>query len=95
MEAMSQNDGINYLIDIHRDSQRYNKTTATVNGVNYAKVYFIIGHANENWRQNEAFASKINAKLEKSYPGVSRGVWANQRIKGTGNIINPCRQTVS
>ncbi|MFB4330755.1 stage II sporulation protein P [Paenibacillus sp. CR_12] len=84
MEAMSQNDGINYLIDIHRDSQRYNKTTATVNGVNYAKVYFIIGHANENWRQNEAFASKINAKLEKSYPGVSRGVWGKSADQGNG-----------
>lgn len=84
MEAMSQNDGINYLIDIHRDSQRYNKTTATVNGVNYAKVYFIIGHANENWRQNEAFASKINAKLELSYPGVSRGVWGKSADQGNG-----------
>ena len=94
MEAMSQNDGINYLIDIHRDSQRYNKTTATVNGVNYAKVYFIIGHANENWRQNEAFASKINAKLEKSYPGCL-GAWGKSADQGNGNIINPCRQTVS
>ncbi|MFE9277047.1 stage II sporulation protein P [Paenibacillus glucanolyticus] len=84
MEAMSQNDGINYLIDIHRDSQRYNKTTATVNGLNYAKVYFIIGHANENWRKNEEFASKINAKLEKSYPGVSRGVWGKSADQGNG-----------
>lgn len=84
MEAMSQHDGISYLIDIHRDSQRYNKTTATVNGEKYAKVYFIIGHANENWRKNEAFASKINAKLEKLYPGVSRGVWGKSADQGNG-----------
>lgn len=84
VEAMSHHDGISYLIDIHRDSQRYSKTTATVNGEKYAKVYFIIGHANENWRKNEAFASKINAKLEKSYPGVSRGVWGKSADQGNG-----------
>ncbi|GAB6929536.1 spore autolysin SpoIIP [Paenibacillus sp. JCM 10914] len=84
IEAMAQHDEMNYLIDIHRDSQRYNKTTATVNGQNYAKVYFIVGHANENWRQNEAFASKINAKLEQSYPGISRGVWGKSADQGNG-----------
>lgn len=84
LEAMGRHDDLTYLIDIHRDSQRYSKTTATVNGVNYAKVYFIIGHANENWRKNEAFASKINAKLEASYPGISRGVWGKSADQGNG-----------
>lgn len=82
--ALSQNEDLTYLIDIHRDSQRHSKTTTTINGVNYAQVYFIIGHANKNWRQNEEFASKINQLLEKSYPGVSRGVWGKSADQGNG-----------
>ena len=82
--ALSQNEDLSYLIDIHRDSQRHSKTTTTINGVNYAQVYFIIGHANKNWRQNEEFASKINQLLEKSYPGVSRGVWGKSADQGNG-----------
>lgn len=82
--ALSQNEDLSYLIDIHRDSQRHSKTTTTINGVNYAQVYFIIGHANKNWRENEEFASKINGLLEKSYPGVSRGVWGKSADQGNG-----------
>ncbi|MGG1877659.1 stage II sporulation protein P [Paenibacillus cisolokensis] len=82
--AMANHDELSYLIDIHRDSQRYNKTTATINGLTYAKVYFIIGHGNENWRENEAFASKINEKLEASYPGISRGIWGKSADQGNG-----------
>lgn len=82
--VLSQNEDVTYLIDIHRDSQRHSKTTTTINGVNYAQVYFIIGHANKNWRENEEFASKINRLLEKSYPGVSRGVWGKSADQGNG-----------
>lgn len=82
-EAMSMNKQLTYLIDIHRDSQRHAKTTATINGKGYAKLYFIIGHDNKNWRQNEAFANRIHAKLEQKYPGLSRGIWGKD--KGGGN----------
>lgn len=82
--AMAQNDDLTYLIDIHRDSQRHSKTTTQINGVNYAQVYFIIGHANKNWRRNEEFASKINRRLEESYPGISRGVWGKSADQGNG-----------
>ncbi|WP_068622080.1 stage II sporulation protein P [Paenibacillus tuaregi] len=83
-EAISQNKDLTYFIDIHRDSQPYKKTTATIKGTTYAQVYFIIGHANPNWRKNEAFASQIHNRLEKSYPGVSRGIWGKTSAQGNG-----------
>lgn len=83
-EAMSQNGQLQYFIDIHRDSQRHDKTTTTIDGVSYAQVYFIIGHGNENWRKNEAFASSIHERLEKSYPGISRGIWGKTSSQGNG-----------
>lgn len=90
--ALSQNDDLTYLIDIHRDSQRHGKTTTTINDLGYAKVYFIIGHENPNWRQNEAFAAKIHKKLEAKYPGVSRGVWGKD---GGGANNGEYNQTLS
>lgn len=83
-EAISQNKELSYFIDIHRDSQRYKKTTTTINGVSYAQLYFIIGHANPNWRKNEAFASQIHSRLEKDYPGISRGIWGKTSAQGNG-----------
>ncbi len=82
--AMAENGQLQYFIDIHRDSQRHEKTTTQVGGESYAQVYFIIGHANENWRKNEAFASSIHERLEKSHPGISRGIWGKTSSQGNG-----------
>ncbi|MDO7905487.1 stage II sporulation protein P [Paenibacillus sp. JX-17] len=86
--ALAEHQSLQYLIDIHRDSQRHDKTTATINGVKYAKVYFIIGHENKNWKKNEAFAARIHAEFEKSYPGISRGVWGKDGGGGNNGEYN-------
>lgn len=83
-QAMAENGKLQYFIDIHRDSQRHEKTTTTINGETYAQVYFIIGHGNENWQKNEAFASSIHDRLEKSYSGISRGIWGKTSSQGNG-----------
>ncbi|AJS57660.1 stage II sporulation protein P [Paenibacillus sp. IHBB 10380] len=83
-EALAQNDQLTYLLDIHRDSQRHKKTTTVINNVSYAQMYFIIGHENKNWRQNEAYANAINKRLETSYPGISRGIWGKTAEQGNG-----------
>lgn len=90
--AMASNQEMSELIDIHRDSQRHGKTTAEINGKNYAQVYFILGHANKNWKQNEAFANQIHQLLEKNYPGVSRGIWGKSSGNGNNGEYN---QTLS
>lgn len=81
--ALAGNQEMTELIDIHRDSQRHGKTTAEIGGKSYAQVYFILGHANKNWKKNEAFANEIHQLLEKSYPGLSRGIWG--KSSGNGN----------
>jgi stage II sporulation protein P len=83
-QAMADNRHLQYFFDIHRDSQKRSKTTATIHGVDYAQVYFIIGHKNPNWKQNEAFASRIQERLEKNYPGLSRGIWGKTAANGNG-----------
>lgn len=83
-QALASNNQLKFFFDIHRDSQRRKKTTATIKGKDYAQVYFIIGHKNPNWRENEAFANEIHEQLEKNYPGLSRGVWGKTAANGNG-----------
>lgn len=83
-QAMADYRDLQYFIDIHRDSQRRSKTTATIKGVDYAQVYFIIGHKNPNWKRNEEFAGKIHERLEQNYPGLSRGIWGKTAANGNG-----------
>lgn len=83
-DAMASNKDLTFFFDIHRNSLRKKQTTITINGKAYAQVMFIIGQENPNWRKNEAFANKIQDKLEKQYPGISHGIWGKTTANGNG-----------
>jgi stage II sporulation protein P len=82
-EASASHPDLKFYFDIHRDSQRREKTTVTINGKNYAQLYFIIGGKNPNWKENEQFASQIHQTLESKYPGLSKGTFA-KAAEGNG-----------
>lgn len=84
VEAMAGSKGLKFFFDLHRDSQKRKYTTIDIDGVSYAQVYFVIGHKNPNWEENEAFATKIHEALEKKYPGISRGIWGKTAATGNG-----------
>ncbi|MEQ6375849.1 stage II sporulation protein P [Bacillaceae bacterium S4-13-56] len=73
-EALAQNKSLSYLIDFHRDSQRYETTTTEINGQKYARTMFVIGGENEGYEKNLSLAMKLHEKLQEKYPGLSRGV---------------------
>lgn len=83
-EAFATNPDYLYFFDVHRDSLERKLTTVNIGGKDYAQVYFIIGHRNENWKKNEQFASKIHERLEQEYPGLSRGMWGKSSKNGNG-----------
>ncbi|MUT66642.1 stage II sporulation protein P [Paenibacillus sp. NEAU-GSW1] len=83
-EALASSEDLKFLFDIHRDSQKRKYTTVDIGGKSYAQVYFIIGHKNPNWKKNESFATRIHEKLEKSYPGISRGIFGKTAATGNG-----------
>lgn len=78
------NPNLKYFIDIHRDSARKDKTTATINGKTYARLYFIVGKENKNYQANLEYTKKLNAKVEEKYPGLSRGVFLKTKLEGNG-----------
>jgi stage II sporulation protein P len=82
-EASSSHPDLKYYFDIHRDSQRREKTTVRINGKDYAQLYFIIGGKNPNWKENEQFASQIHQAIEAKFPGISKGSFA-KAAEGNG-----------
>ena len=65
---------LKYFIDLHRDSVTKDMTTVCINGMNYAKVLFVIGQDYNTWENNYKFANDINALINKYYNGLSRGI---------------------
>lgn len=82
--AINSNNDLKYLIDIHRDAARKEQTTVNINGKEYAKLYFIVGKANENYEKNQEFATKLHEEIQKKYPGISRGVFLKGKEEGNG-----------
>lgn len=83
-ETITQNKEILYLIDIHRDSGTRDKTTKTINGKSYARIYFIIGKEHKNYEKNLKIAKDLHQRLEKKYPGMSRGIFRKGKSEGNG-----------
>ncbi|MDR7317522.1 stage II sporulation protein P [Brevibacillus nitrificans] len=88
--AVSPN--LKYIFDIHRDSDEpRSKVAITINGKTYSRVLFVIGTANPTYLENKKLAEALHARLEVSYPGLSRGVI----LKGTNEGNGVYNQSVS
>lgn len=76
--AMTNNQDIQFLFDLHRDSQRRELTTVNINGASYARTVFVIGGKHARYEENLKLADSLHDLLEKKYPGLSRGVSTKQ-----------------
>lgn len=83
-DVASANDNLSYFIDIHRDAQRKDETTVTINGKDYARVYFIVGIEHEDYKKNLQFAKELHRLLKKKYPGLSKGIYEKSKSDGNG-----------
>lgn len=82
--AMVFNRDVKYLIDIHRDSARKDRTTEEIGGKRYARLMFVVGTAHNDYEKNLEFAERIHHAIEKKYPGLSRGVFPKGKSTGNG-----------
>lgn len=72
-EAISKNN-FDLIIDLHRDATKYNVSTTTINNKKYARVMFVVGKENKNYKKNYSLAIKLNKLIVNKYPELSRGV---------------------
>jgi stage II sporulation protein P len=83
-EAMTNHRQIQYIFDFHRDAIGRDKTTVTIDGVEYARIMFVIGKNNKNWEENMEFATKLQEIIERKYPGITRSIFGKNRSTGNG-----------
>ena len=73
-EILKKHTSIEMVLDIHRDSQERKFTTVNINGKDYAKIGLVVSKSSGHYEENREFANNLHQKLEKLYPGISRGV---------------------
>lgn len=83
---LEQKPSIEYAFDLHRDGGLpRTATTTVVEGQSTARIYIVVGTnttlGHPNYRQNIAFATQLNNKLNELYPGLSRGVRVTDRSR--------------
>lgn len=87
-KVMKQNDSIQLVFDLHRDSQRKQVTTTTIEGETYAKSIFVIGTGHKNYDKNLQFAKNLESLLQKKYPTLSRGIYEKPKQGGNNGVYN-------
>lgn len=86
-DALANNERLTYVFDLHRDSRRREDTTTTINGEDYASLFFVIGSDYNDNEENVKLATALHEQLEKAYPGLSRGV-TQQGGAGKNGVYN-------
>lgn len=76
---LKENPKLKMLIDIHRDGKvPRERTLVKLGGQEMARILLIVGTdaraSHPNWRKNLEFARLVAAKMDKLYPGLSRGI---------------------
>ena len=69
-----KNNNPKIIIDLHRDSGSFEKTTINIDNVNYAKIMFVVGKKNQNYESNYLIADKLNELIKTKNPFISRGI---------------------
>ncbi|WP_240949768.1 stage II sporulation protein P [Psychrobacillus sp. BL-248-WT-3] len=82
--ALKDNKDLEIFLDLHRDSLRSDSTTTVMNGVNYAKLLFVVGTGHEGYGKNLTFAEGLQTILDNQYPGLSKGVIQKSSKQGNG-----------
>lgn len=66
---------LKYFIDIHRDSVNKDISTINIDNKNYARILFVLGTTNPNYKENEKFMIRLNEIINNKYPKLSRGIY--------------------
>lgn len=76
------------ILDIHRDSLRHKYTLYEKDNKKYARILFIIGASNKDYKKNKLIADNLNIRLNNEYKGISRGVTLREDISYNQDLNN-------
>ena len=87
IESVIKENDFDLIIDLHRDSNKKESSTVSINGKNYAKVLFVVGIENTNYQKNLEITEKINNLILKKYPSLTRGIYKKEG-QGVDGVYN-------
>lgn len=73
--VMNKYPSLKLFIDIHRDSVDRNISVVNINKKDYARILFVLGTTNKNYKENENVMNSLDSISDKLYPGLSRGIY--------------------
>ncbi|GGF07498.1 stage II sporulation protein P [Halobacillus andaensis] len=85
--AIAETKTFTYFFDLHRDSLPRDVTTVEIDGKNYARTIFVIGAEHSQYEKNLKLATELHERLEKEFPGLSRGV-ITKKGSGVDGVYN-------
>ena len=86
-DTIETNKSLKLIIDLHRDSSNLNKTLLEVNNTKYARILFVVGGENKNYKENLLLAEKLKELLEQEQPNITRGITTKKGV-GVNGIYN-------
>ena len=86
-DTIEANKSLKLIIDLHRDSSNLNKTLLEVNNIKYARILFVVGGENKNYKENLLLAEKLKELLEQEQPNITRGITTKKGV-GVNGIYN-------
>ena len=74
-QAKEKYPNLKLIIDLHRDSVDKSISEIEINGNNYARLLFVLGTTNDNYKENEVIMSELSDRLNTKYNKLSRGIY--------------------
>lgn len=82
-DTMKRYKNIRLYIDFHRDSIKHDLSTISIDGKDYAKVLFVVGISNENYKENMNVSKRLN-EIIISRVNISRGILQKSAANANG-----------
>ena len=76
--VINKYDTLKYFIDIHRDSVSRDVSYTDIDGKGYARILFVLGTTNKNYKENEKIMLSLDTLCDKYYPNLSRGIYKRE-----------------
>ena len=82
-DTMKRYKSVKLYIDLHRDSIKHELSTTTFDDKDYAKILFVVGISNENYKENLKTAKNLNSLITSKY-NISRGILQKSAVNANG-----------
>jgi len=87
IDRINNHKTLKLIIDLHRDSSPLTKTLLEIENTKYARILFVVGGENKNYKENLKISEALKNTLEQEIPNITRGI-TTKSGPGVNGIYN-------